>query len=136
MGVQSMLGTIGMALVVLVWCGGVRADQAARGWLQLGQDQREARRQAEPLTPQESRQLQIREHQEALRLRETLQAQRRRAWDRVPRWAGKTHRAPPGYEVRRFGEELRQGRELEALRLRQGLDRRIQGTPPGRSRVR
>lgn len=123
--------------------GAPRADgqqQAAQGWLQLERDQREARRQAEPMTPQESQRLQIREWQESMQLRQTLQGQqrdldlleqsRRRDWERSsPLSPAPT---PTGPDTQSFGQEMRNGQALDALRLRQDMQRLIEGTPPGR----
>ena len=112
------------------------AQAADQSWLRLEQDQREARREAGRMTPAESRALTSREQQEAMQLRQTLDAQRtaadalaggRRAVPAAPA-------APPLPDTRSFGLRMEQARELETLRLRQDLQRRTEGTPPGRSR--
>jgi len=113
-------------------------EGAAGGWLQLDQEQATLRRRAEPLTPRESLQLDSREQQERLRLRETLQTQE---WEydqarRTGRRAAGSGISQPGDRSRLRGIEMRQERELEALRLRRQIDRRIQGTPPGRPGLR
>ncbi len=115
----------------------VQAQAADQGWLRLDQDQREARRAAGPMTPAESRAVQTREQQEAMQLRQTLDAQRRAA-DALAgqrRAVGAAPAASPLPDTRSFGLRMEQARELESLRLRQDLERRIEGTPPGRSRL-
>jgi hypothetical protein len=127
----------GVAIAAPVLAAGLQ-ERAAGGWLQLDQEQASARRQAGPLTPRESLQLDAREQQERLRLRETLQTQE---WEhnqarRTERRAEGSGVAEPGSRSRPRGIEMRQERELEALRLRRQIDRRIQGTPPGRPGLR
>ena len=115
----------------------VQAQSADQSWLRLDQDQREARRSAGPMTPAESRTVQTREQQEAMQLRQTLDAQRRAA-DALAsqrRAVGAAPAAPPLPDARSFGLRMEQARELESLRLRQDLERRIEGTPPGRPRL-
>ncbi|WP_295585490.1 hypothetical protein [uncultured Lamprocystis sp.] len=110
-------------------------QQAAGGWLQLEQDQRAVRRQAEPMTPPQSQQLEIQAQQERLRLRGTLQDQQRerdQATRARPR-AADPGTLPPGQGARALGLQLRQARELEALRLRRGLDRGFRAPPVGGS---
>ena len=112
----------------------VRTQAAGQSWLQLDQDQREARREAGPMTPAESRALQIREQQEAMQLRQALDAQRAAedALSRERRRQLDPPAAPALPDARSFSLRMEQARELETLRLRQDLQRRIEGTPPGR----
>lgn len=105
----------------------------AGGWLQLGEDQREARARALPLTPLKSRELQILEQQERARLAETFQTQR---WEidrqrRMQRRGAGSAEIAPGREARMRGLLMRQDRELQGLRLRRGLDRRTWGNAAG-----
>jgi hypothetical protein len=140
--VTAMMTLVGIGCAALLWAAEPALDaraaaagrqQAAGGWLQLEQDQRAVRRQAEPMTPPQSRQLEIQAQQERLELRSTLQDQQRER-DRAARTARRAAdpgALPPGQGARALGLQLRQGRELEALRLRRGLDRGLRA-PLGR----
>lgn len=116
----------------------VQVQLAQQGWLQLDQDQRDARHQAGPMTPAESRALQTREQQESMQLRQTLDAQRqeRDALERSRRRRLDHYGAPRAPDTRSYGVQMNQSRERQSLRLRQDLNRRIEGTPPGRPGLR
>ncbi len=129
---------LGAVVVGLVLPGVPRADgqqQAAQGWLQLERDQREARRQAEPMTPQESQRLQLREWQESTQLRQTLQGQQRDLDLLEQSRRRDLERSSPlsPADIQTFGQEMRNVQALDALRLRQDTQRFIEGTPLGRS---
>lgn len=117
---------------------GVSPAREAKGWLQLDADQRAARARSEPLTPLQSRQIQIRERQERIRLMETYQDQRREidALRRAERRGSELGGSRFGRGVRKQGLLMRQDREREALRLRQGMERERLGIPLGPYRRR
>ncbi|WP_295392544.1 hypothetical protein [uncultured Thiodictyon sp.] len=133
---------VGALVIGAVLPAAPRADgqPAAQGWLQLERDRRDARRQAEPMTPQESQRLQIREWQESMQLRQTLQGQRRdldlleQSRRQDSQWSSPLSPVPPpmGPDARTFGQEMLNGQALDSLRLRQDMQRLIEGTPPGR----
>jgi len=140
--VAAMVTVADIGFAALLWAAEPARDaraaadgrqQAAGGWLQLEQDQRAVRRQAEPMTPPQSRQLEIQAQQERLRLRGTLgdQQRERDQATRARRRAADPNALAPAQGARALGLQLRQGRELEALRLRRGLDRGFRA-PPGR----
>jgi hypothetical protein len=141
--VTAMVTVVGIGCAALLWAAEPALDaraaaagrqQAAGGWLQLEQDQRAVRRQAEPMTPPQSQQLEIQAQQERLELRGTLQDQQREL-DQAARArsrAADPGTSPPGQGARALGLQLRQARELDALRLRRGLDRGFLAPPtPG-----
>lgn len=112
---------------------GALRSREAQGWLSLEADQRQARARAAPLSPAESRQLQIEERQERARLAETFQDQQRQI-DALRR-TERLDSAPPGQEARMRGLLMRQEQALQGLRLRQSMNRSIQrgaGSPFGR----
>ena len=113
---------------------GALRSREAQGWLRLDEDRRQARARAEPMTPAESRRLQTREIQERTRLAETFQDQRRQieALRRSQRIGSGSGGIRPSQEARTRGLTMRQGREIQELRLRQGLNRSIQGGTAGR----
>ncbi len=140
--VAAMVTVVGSGCAAVLWAAEPALDaraaaagrqQAAGGWLQLEQDQQAVRRQVEPMTPPQSQQLEIQAQQERLELRGTLQDQQRER-DQA---AGARRRGadsgtmPPGPGARALGLQLHQARELDALRLRRGLDRGFPA-PPGR----
>lgn len=110
-------------------------QQEAQGWLQLERDQRDARRQAEPMTVPQSQRLQIREQQESMQLRQTVQEQQRAldTLDQSRRRATATDAPSPAAGAHAFGQAQGDRQALDTLRLRQDMQRLIEGTPPGRS---
>jgi len=114
---------------------GALQQQEAQGWLQLERDQREARRQAEPMTVPQSQRLQIREQQESMQLRQTVQEQQRAldTLDQARRRATATDAPAPAADARAFGQAQGDRQALDTLRLRQDMQRLIEGTPPGRA---
>jgi len=113
-----------------------RAEQqtrAAESWLTLEGDQRRAREAAGAVSGPQSRAIQAREQQERLELRGTLDTQRRALqaqdhFDRLPSPSSGT--AAQG--IGRRGLIQQQGQDLEALRLRQYMRRRIESVGGGR----
>jgi hypothetical protein len=90
------------------------------------------------LAPLQSRQIEIRERQERMRLMETYQDQRREidALGRAERRGAGLGAPRFGWGARMQGLMMRQGRELEGLRLRQGMERERLGGSPGPHRRR
>lgn len=117
---------------------GAEGQRAAAGWLRLESDQRMSREQADPLTLPDSRRLQVIEQQERARYREQIQTHERelRSLDRQERRLG--HGAAQGLSpgARLQGRLIEQQRTQNALELRRHMDRRSQGSPPGRSLTR
>ncbi len=114
---------------------GTERQRAAAGWLRLESDQRQSRGLAAPLTPLDSQRLQIIEQQERARYREQLQAQERElgTLNRQERRSSDRVDQGPSPEVRLRGRLLQQQRAQSGLELRRQMDRRSQGSPPGRS---
>ena len=89
------------------------------------------------MTPQASQRLQVREWQESMQLRQTLQGQRRDLDLLEQSRRQDAHRASPlsptptGPGTWAFGQEMLNAQALDSLRLRQAMQRLIEGTPPG-----
>lgn len=119
---------------------GAERQRAATGWLRLESDQRTSRELAAPLTPLDSQRLQSIEQQERARYREQLQTQERaldilnRQERRSGDGAGQGQGLSP--EARLRGRLLEQQRARSGLELRRQMERRSQGSPPGRSPAR
>jgi hypothetical protein len=113
---------------------GVQSQPAAEGWLRLESRQRASRDLSAPLSPSESRRLQVIEQQERARYRGQIQEEERelRILDRQERWSDDGADRGPSPEARLQGRLLEQQRARDALELRRQLDRRIQGSPRGR----
>jgi hypothetical protein len=114
---------------------GSQRQRAAEGWLRLESRQRATRELSAPLSPSESRRLQVIEQQERARYRERLQTEERelRILDRQERRSDGGAARGPSPEARLQGRLLEQQRARDALELRRRLDRRIHGSPRGRS---
>jgi hypothetical protein len=113
---------------------GPTAAARASGWLRLESDQRTSRELAAPLTPLDSQRLQVIEQQERARYREQLQTQERAldTLNRQERRSGDGARQGLSPEARQQGRLLEQRRAQSGLELRRQMDRRSQGSPPGR----
>lgn len=108
--------------------GWARAREA-RGWLQLEQDRRDGTAVptpggSAPLAPAQSLAPQARERQARIRRADTYQDQRREIEDRV---RAQRYGSRPAQGARTRGLLMRQDREVEGLRLREGIERRGQG---------
>ncbi|MGE5154683.1 MAG: hypothetical protein ACM3ST_11785 [Bdellovibrio bacteriovorus] len=117
---------------------GLERQRAAAGWLRLESEQRVERELAAPLTPSSSQRLQIIEQQERARYREQLQTQERErnVLDRQERRSGVGTAPGPSPEARLQGRLLEQQRARSGRELRRQMERRSQGSPPGRSPLR
>lgn len=114
---------------------GAARQRAAAGWLRLESGQRTSRALATPLTPLDSQRLQVIEQQERARYREQLQTEERAlaTLNRQERRSGDGagQGLTPGARLQ--GRLLEQQRARSGLELRRQLDRRSQGSPPGRT---
>lgn len=114
---------------------GVERQRAAAGWLRLESEQRVSRELAAPLSTSDSQRLQAIEQQERARYREQLQTEERElgTLNRQERRSPGGAIRGPSPEASLRGRLLEQQRARNGLELRRQMDRRTQGSPPGRS---
>jgi hypothetical protein len=131
-GLQS--GVVAEGPTAAMRASGAERHRAAAGWLRLESDQRQSRELAAPLTPLDSQRLQIIEQQERARYREQLQTQERElgSLNRQERQSRDRAAQGPSPQARLRARLLEQQRAQSGLELRRQMDRRSQGSPPGR----